>query len=223
MSKTRILVVDDEESIIDFVTMALEYEGYEVITASNGRAALELYRTERPQLLVLDWMLPDVDGLQVCREVRALSTVPILMLTARCQLEDKVQGLDSGVDDYLAKPFKMAELQARIRALLRRSGVDPGNTLTFGDIVAHLANRTLFKDGAAIEVTAREFELLELFLRNPRHVLTKEQILSQLWGWDYDGATNVVEVHISALRQKLGDTDRKLIRTVRGIGYSLGG
>ena len=223
MSKTRILVVDDEESILDFVTMALEYEGYEVVTAQSGRQALEVYRTAHPALLILDWMLPDLDGLEVCRQVRALSTVPIMMLTARGQLEDKVKGLDSGADDYLPKPFKLQELQARVRALLRRSGADPGNTLSFGEIVAHLGNRTVTREDANVELTAREFELLELFLRNPRHVLTKEQILNQIWGWDYDGNTNVVEVHVSALRSKLGDSERRLIRTVRGTGYSLGG
>ena len=220
---TLIMVVDDEESILDFVTMALKYDGYEVITAESGRQALELYRNNHPALVVLDWMLPDLDGIGVCREIRNVSPVPILMLTARSQLEDKGSGLDSGADDYLCKPFKVQELQARVRALLRRTGADTGHTMTFGDLVLNLSNRSVIKGGATVEVTAREFELLELFMRNPRHILTKEQILTQLWGWDYDGNANIVEVHVSALRSKLGDTERRLIRTVRGTGYSLGG
>jgi DNA-binding response OmpR family regulator len=205
MSKTMILVVDDEESILDFVTMALKYDGYEVSTATSGREALEAYRTHHPALVILDWMLPDLDGLAVCREIRSVSPVPILMLTARAQLEDKVTGLDSGADDYLCKPFKLQELQARVRALLRRTGVETGNTLTFGDLSMNTATRVVTRAESPVEITAREFDLLEMFLRNPRHVLTKEQILNQLWGWEYEGNANVVEVHVSALRSKLGD------------------
>jgi two-component system response regulator MprA len=223
MSKTMILVVDDEESILDFVTMALKYDGYEVSTATSGREALEAYRTHHPALVILDWMLPDLDGLAVCREIRSVSPVPILMLTARAQLEDKVTGLDSGADDYLCKPFKLQELQARVRALLRRTGVETGNTLTFGDLSMNTATRVVTRAESPVEITAREFDLLEMFLRNPRHVLTKEQILNQLWGWEYEGNANVVEVHVSALRSKLGDNERRIIRTVRGTGYSLGG
>ena len=132
-------------------------------------------------------------------------------------------GLDSGADDYLCKPFKLQELQARVRALMRRTDVETGNTLTFGDLSMNTATRVVTRSEAPVEITAREFDLLEMFLRNPRHVLTKEQILNQLWGWEYEGNANVVEVHVSALRSKLGDNDRRIIRTVRGTGYSLGG
>lgn len=221
--KTRILLVEDEESIQDFITMALNFEGFEVILASTGAEALGAFRDQAPRLIILDWMLPEGDGLSVCREIRQASSVPILMLTARSQLEDKVLGLDSGADDFLAKPFKIQELLARIRALLRRSGADPGNVLRFGELSLNLATRRLTRGDALIEATGREFDLMELLLRHPHQVLTREQILTRLWGWDYDGNANVVEVHISSLRQKLGDHDRKLIRTVRGVGYGLGG
>ncbi len=221
--KSRILVVDDEESIIDFISMALNYEGFQVATAATGKEAMQVYGEFSPHLVILDWMLPEGDGLWVCKEIRAGSAVPILMLTARSQLEDKVLGLDSGADDYLPKPFKIQELLARIRALLRRSGADPGKVLSFGDVALNCATRRVTRDGQTVEVTGREFELLELLLRNPHQVLTREQILNQVWGWDYDGNANVVEVHMSALRNKLGDSDRRLIRTVRGVGYGLGG
>lgn len=221
--KPRVLVVEDEESIVDFLRMALTYEGFEVTVTSDGNEGLRAFRARRPDLIVLDWMLPGRDGLEVCREVRAVDNVPILMLTARGELEDKVLGLDSGADDYLAKPFKIQELLARIRALLRRSGSDSSKVLRFSDVTLNLASRRVSRDGVAVELTGKEFELLEFLMRHPHQVLTKEQMLTQVWGWDSDSTTNVVEVHISALRSKLNDTDRKLIRTVRGVGYALGG
>jgi DNA-binding response OmpR family regulator len=221
-TKTRILVVDDEDSILDFVTMGLQYEGFETATASSGRAALEQFRTFAPQLIVLDWMLPDLDGIGVCKEVRKISNAPILMLTARGELEDKVLGLESGADDYLPKPFKFQELLARVRALLRRSGMSSDNVLSFEDVELNTGTHKVTRGGKNIELTLREYEVLELLLRRPHQVFTREQILNQLWGFDFVGDTNVVEVHVSALRSKLGDTDRKLIRTVRGVGYAIG-
>jgi two-component system response regulator MprA len=223
MSKPKVLVVDDEESILDFITMALEHEGYQVVSATTGSQALEVFQAERPQCVILDWMLPDLDGLQVCQRLRQASSVPILMLTAKGEWEDRVKGLDAGADDYLAKPFKYQELLARMRAVLRRVGSDVGSVLTFGDLNLNVSNRTLSRQDKPIELTHREFELLEFLMRNPRQLVTREQLLTNIWGWDYDGNANVVEVHLSSLRSKLQDNDRKLIRTIRGAGYILGG
>jgi two-component system, OmpR family, response regulator MprA len=223
MDKTRVLVVDDEESIVDFIRMALQYEGFEVCVARDGQGALEQFRVQQPQLVVLDWMLPGKDGLEVCREIRGFSSTPILMLTARGELEDKVLGLDSGADDYLPKPFKIQELLARVRALLRRTGAEPGKVLNFADVTLNSTTRRVSRGSETLELTGREYDLLEILLRHPHQVLTKEQLLNQVWGWEFEGNTNVVEVHMSALRNKLGDSDRKLIRTVRGVGYALGG
>jgi two-component system, OmpR family, response regulator MprA len=219
----RILVVDDEESIVDFIRMALTYEGFQVEVARTGREALEQFRSFQPELVVLDWMLPELDGLSVCRQLRVLSQVPILMLTARDGLDDKVLGLDSGADDYLPKPFKIQELLARVRALLRRAGGPAQKTLTFADVTLNTATRKVTRAGQSLELTGREFDLLEMLLRHPQQVLTKEQLLTQVWGWDYEGNANLVEVHMSALRTKLRDSDRQIIRTVRGVGYALGG
>ncbi|MBM3465392.1 MAG: response regulator transcription factor [Armatimonadetes bacterium] len=221
--KTRILVVDDEESIVEFVSMGLRYEGFEVTWADSGRAALDRFRDESPALIVLDVMLPDLDGIEVCRRIRAISKVPVIMLTARGETDDKVLGLESGADDYLAKPFKFKELLARVRALLRRAGSDTGNVLAFGDLTLDRASRVVTRGGRAVELTVREYELLELLMQRPRQVFTREQILNRLWGFDFTGDTNVVEVHVSALRAKIADRDRTLIRTVRGVGYMLGG
>lgn len=223
MSQSRILVVDDEESILDFVKMALEFEGYVVDAADTGERGLQLFQESRPALAILDWMLPDIEGVEVCRRIRAVSQVPVLLLTARTELEDRVLGLDSGADDYLCKPFKMKELQARVRALLRRSGAEPGNRLSFGELRMDVSSRVVTIGSEAVELTAREFDLLHLFLQNPRRVLTKSALITHLWGWDQDGSHNALEAHVSALRGKLGDGERQMIRTVRGVGYCLGG
>lgn len=223
MSKTRVLVVDDEESILDFICMALEQEGYEVMTAGTGAEALEKFSTERPQLVVLDWMLPDLDGLEVCQRIRQVSDTPVLMLTARAEWEDRVRGLDAGADDYLAKPFKYQELLARLRAILRRVGSGQGKSLHFGDLALDCQTRVLLQGTRQVDLTHREYELLEFLMRHPRQLVTREQLLNRIWGWDYEGNANVVEAHLSSLRSKLGDNDRKLIRTVRGAGYILGG
>ncbi|HEY3997432.1 MAG TPA: response regulator transcription factor [Candidatus Xenobia bacterium] len=219
----RILVVDDEESILDFVELGLTNQGYQVARARDGRSALRQFDAFQPNGVVLDIMLPDLDGIQVCQRLRALSNVPILMLTAKGDLDDKVLGLDSGADDYLPKPFKFKELAARLRALLRRSGCNTGNTVTFADIVLDRASRRVRKANRQLELTTREFELLDLLMERPHQVFTRQQILNRLWGLDFEGESNVVEVHIRALRLKLGDEDRRLIRTIRGIGYTLGG
>ena len=217
-----ILVVDDEESILELLDLGLGREGFRVVAARTGPEGLEAFRRENPDLVILDWMLPDVDGLEVCRRLRTSNGVPILMLTARGELEDRVLGLETGADDYLPKPFKFKELLARVRALLRRAGSDTGARLAFGDVTLDRRERRVTRAGQAIDLTVKEYEILEYLLRHPRQVLTREQILDQVWGWDYPGGANVVEVHVSALRAKLGDGDRSLIRTVRGVGYALG-
>lgn len=220
--RTTILIVDDEESILELLDMGLGREGFRVVAARSGTEALEAFRQENPDLVILDWMLPEVDGLEVCRRLRSSSAVPILMLTARGELDDRVLGLETGADDYLPKPFKFKELLARVRALLRRSGSDPGARLSFADVSLDRNERRVTRAGQPVELTLKEFEILELLLRHPRQVLSREQILDRVWGWDYPGGANVVEVHVSALRSKLGDAERRLIRTVRGVGYALG-
>jgi DNA-binding response OmpR family regulator len=221
--KTRILVVEDEETIRDFVRMGLEYEGFEVAVAEDGPAGLEQVRAFGPDLVVLDLLLPGMDGLEVCRRIRARSPLPIVMLTARGEVDDRVAGLESGADDYLAKPFKFKELLARIRAVLRRSGADPGRTLVVGALQLDVQTRQASVDGRGVDLTPREFDVLEHLMRHPRWVVTREQLLDRIWGMDYTGDANVVEVHISSLRGKLCDQERKLIRTVRGVGYVLSG
>lgn len=221
--KPQVLVVDDEPSIVDFVVLGLRYEGFETATAASGREALERFHESRPDLVILDWMLPDLDGLEVCRRMRSISDVAIIMLTARAELEDKVAGLEGGADDYVPKPFKFEELLARTRALLRRAGRAPSDRLVHGPLELDPVRREVRKDGAPVALTLREYELLALLLRRPGQVFTREQIIEQLWGFDFEGDTNVVEVHVSALRGKLKDASRQLIRTVRGVGYGLGG
>ena len=216
-----VLVVDDEESIIELLDLGLGREGYRVLSAGTGTEGLELYRKEHPDLVILDWMLPEMEGIEVCRRIRASDNVPIIMLTAKDTLEDKITGFETGADDYLAKPFKFKELLMRVKSLLRRAGANNDNKITYNDLVLDRAERRVFRDNKEVELTTKEFEILEYFITHPRQVLTKEQILDTIWGWDYPGGANTVEVHVSALRTKLGDNDRRLIRTVRGVGYAL--
>ena len=217
-----ILVVDDEEAIRESVTYTLEHESYRTITAATGREALKKYKENRPDLVILDIMLPDISGLEVCKGIRNIADVPILFLSAKDQLEDMVEGLDKGGDDYLAKPFHFAELMARVRALLRRSKGRKVNFLEYEDIILDPESHIVTKGGRTLHLTLREFELLEMFMSKPRQVFTRQQILQQLWGWCDDLETNVVEVYICALRNKLDDENRSLLRTVRGVGYALG-
>ena len=189
--------------------------------ALTGDEALRRYQEVKPQLVVLDVMLPDRSGFEVCRDIRVLGDTPILFLTARDQLDDRVTGLDMGGDDYLPKPFKFREFLARVRALLRRSG-HSNRVLSCGELILDPDTRMVMYQGRPVHLTLREYEVLELLLRRPRQVFTRQQILRQLWGWSDDIETNVVEVHISALRAKFQDTSRTLIRTVRGVGYALG-
>lgn len=219
----RILVVDDEETLTDLLSTGLTYEGYQVSIAADGSSALAIAQRERPHIVILDWMLPHVDGLTVCRKLREQSDVSILMLTARGELDDRVVGLESGADDYLVKPFKFKELLARVHAMLRRRNLQLDQQLRVSDIALDRETREVWRNDQMIMLTPREFALLELLMAHPRQVFSKEQMLNRVWGYDWVGDTNIVEVHISALRDKLGDTERQVIRTVRGIGYTLRG
>ena len=193
----RILVVDDEQSILDFIEMGLSYEGYTVETAADGRAALEAARREWPDLVILDVMLPEIDGLEVCRRLRAQNDVPIIMLTARGAVDDRVAGLDSGADDSLPKPFMFKELLARLRAQLRRRYPGAVCTLRYGDLVLNREIREVQRAGTSVELAPKEFDLLELFMAHPRQVFTREVIMDSVWGYDYVGETNVIDVHKS--------------------------
>jgi len=219
----RVLVVDDEVSILDFVQMGLEYEGFAVEVVEDGPAALAAFAARRPDLIVLDLNLPGLDGMEVCKRVRQQSDVPIIMLTARGDVDERVEGLEAGADDYLPKPFRFKELLARVRAVLRRRTTLAEQTLRFGDLALNRGTREVFQAGRPIQLTPREFELLEQFMLHPRQVLTRDVLLDRVWGTDYVGDGNLIEVHISALRDKLGDQQRSLIRTVRGLGYALSG
>jgi DNA-binding response OmpR family regulator len=219
----HILVVDDEEAILDFVELGLRYEGFEVELAKDGPGALAAVSARRPDLILLDLNLPGLDGLDVCRRVRQVSDVPIIMLTARGDVDERVAGLEAGADDYLPKPFKFKELLARARAVLRRRTSAAERILKFGALVLNRDTREVFLDGRPIHLTPRELDLLDVFMLHPRQVMTRDVLLDRVWGTDYLGDGNLIEVHISALREKLGDQERKLIRTVRGVGYALSG
>jgi two-component system response regulator MprA len=220
----KILVVDDERAVRESLRRALELEGYEVELAENGREALDrLLSDTDPDAIVLDVLMPGVDGLEVCRTLRRQgSRLPVLMLTARTQVEDRVEGLDAGADDYLTKPFALEELLARLRALLRRSGNGTGEVLRFADLELDPGTREVSRGGEPIELTRTEFSLLELFLLNPRQVLTRSVIFERVWGYDFGFASNSLDVYIGYLRRKTEVAGRpRLIQTIRGVGYAL--
>ncbi|HEY3343800.1 MAG TPA: response regulator transcription factor [Anaerolineaceae bacterium] len=218
--KERILIIEDDEAILKVLRRGLVYEGYQVDTALDGQAGLTMARDEHPDLIILDWMLPGMDGLEVCRRLRAGGSVPILMLTAKDTIQDRVQGLDAGADDYLVKPFELDELLARIRALLRRTQPDRSQVLNFADLTLDTGTRQAIRNGRIISLTAKEYDLLELFLRHPRQVLTREMIFDRVWGYDFGGESNVLDVYIRYLRQKLEIVgEMRLLHTVRGVGY----
>lgn len=220
--KATVLVVDDEPSIVDAVATSLRYEGFEVDTASTGRAALVAAHEAEPALVILDVMLPDLDGFEVTRRLRAEGMrAPVLFLTAKDALEDKVNGLTVGGDDYVTKPFALAEIIARTRAIMRRSGAAIGDSgvLRFADVEMDEAAHEVRRAGQPVTLTATEFNLLRYFLRNPRQVLSKVQILDNVWHYDFDGDANVVETYVSYLRRKLDKEGPPLIRTVRLVGY----
>jgi two-component system, OmpR family, response regulator len=219
----RILVVDDERSIVDAVATALRYEGYHVDEAHMGRAALASVAEAEPDLVVLDWMLPDIEGIEVGRRLREQGfKTAVLFLTAKDATENKVEALRAGGDDYVTKPFSLAEIVARIEAILRRTaGALPGDVLRFGDLVLDERRHEVFRGDAAIELTATEFSLLRYFMLNPRRVLSKGQILQNVWRYDFGGNSNVVETYVSYLRKKLDAAGSPLIKTVRQAGYML--
>jgi two-component system, OmpR family, response regulator len=221
--KGRVLVVDDEPNITDLVAMALRYEGFDVGVATNGRDALESARSTPPHLIVLDVMLPDLDGFEVAKQLKQSGhRVPILFLTARDATEDKIRGLTIGGDDYVTKPFSLEELVARVHAVLRRTS--PGeqeSRIEFADLVMDLDTQEVWRADRSIELTATEFRLLRYLMLNPRRVLTRAQILDHVWDYDFGGDARVLETYISYLRKKIDFVEPALIHTVRGMGYSL--
>jgi two-component system response regulator MprA len=219
----RILVVDDDLAVRRSIDRALRLEGYDVVTVGSGGEALETLALAPPDALILDLQLPDIDGLQVCRHMRSAGDdTPVLMLTARQEIDDRVQGLDAGADDYLVKPFALAELLARLRALLRRRFEGEGGLLRVGDLTLDLSSREGQRGGRSFSLTRIEFDLLEMFLRHPRQVLSREVLLEKVWGFDFDSGTNSLAVYVGYLRRKLEDGgEARCIHTVRGVGYVL--
>jgi two-component system response regulator MprA len=218
----RILVIDDDPKILNTVRRGLAYEGYQVDIAESGEDGLRLAREHAPDLVILDVMLPGMDGFEICRRLRAGGDVPVLMLTARDEVADRVRGLDLGADDYMVKPFAFEELIARVRALLRRREPTSGGVLRYADLTLDPASREVFRGDRPIELTNREFELLSLFLRHPRQVLPRATILERVWDYDFGGDSNVLDVYIGYLRNKLeANGEPRLIHTVRGAGYVL--
>jgi two-component system response regulator MprA len=203
--------------------MGFTYEGFRVFSASTGPEALQATAEHQPDIIILDIMLPGLDGLEVTRQIRRANDAAIIMLTAKEDIDDRVAGLDVGADDYVTKPFAFKELMARVRAVLRRHGKNFADILTFHGITLDRGTRMVTRDGVPIELTPREFDLLELFLMHPRQVLTRDIILSRVWGYDYFGDDNIIEVYIRHLREKLNDNPPHLLQTVRGVGYTLRG
>ncbi|MBK8461767.1 MAG: response regulator transcription factor [Nigerium sp.] len=221
----RVLTVDDEPAITELLRMALRYEGWEVRTAASGLGAVQTAREMRPDVVVLDIMLPDFDGLEVMRRIRAEQPdMPVIFLTAKDAVDDRISGLTAGGDDYVTKPFSLEELVARLRGLLRRSGATtarPDSELVVGDLRLDEDSHEVTRAGEAIHLTATEFELLRFLMRNPRRVLSKAQILDRVWNYDFGGQANVVELYISYLRKKIDSGREPMIHTLRGAGYVL--
>lgn len=215
------LLVDDDRKLLPLLERGFRYEGFDVLPATTGREALELARTRAPDVIVLDIGMPDLDGLEVCRRLRLEADTPIIMLTARDDVGDKVHALGLGADDYVTKPFAFDELMARVRAHLRRHAPGSVDRLAFADIVCDVSTREVLRGGRRIGLTGREFDLLVHFLRHPRQVLSREALMEHVWGYEFTGDTKVVDVYVGYLRAKLGQP--RVIQTVRGIGYALRG
>lgn len=222
----KILVVDDEDLLVKGIRFNLQNDGYEVITGSNGREAVEAVQTQNPDLVILDVMMPEMDGLEACNKIRESSNVPIILLTAKTDDMDVLMGFENGADDYLTKPFNILELKARVRALLRRAGVQNGsgqeqNILTVGNIALDLNGRNAFRSGTPVELTAKEFDVVEFLMRNPNRVYSREALLDTIWAYEYRSDIRTVDVHIRRLREKLEENpaEPKHIMTKWGVGY----
>ena len=220
---SHILVIEDEAKLAQFIELELKYEGYQVTVATDGLEGLATARECHPDLILLDWMLPGISGLEICRRLRLTGDkVPIILLTAKDEVSDRVAGLDSGADDYIVKPFSIEELLARIRAHLRRAQEEETDLLQFADLRLNRSTREVYRGNRLIELTAKEFDLLEYLISHPRQVLTRDQILERVWGYDFMGDSNIIEVYIRYLRLKLeANNEKRLIQTVRGVGYVL--
>ncbi len=225
----KILMVDDEVNLIDPIAYNLKQKGYDTITAYDGKTALEAFRREQPDLVILDWTLPDLQGVEILKQIRQEQDfTPVIMLTGRTAKEDIVEGLTAGADDYVTKPFTWEELLARIGSVLRRAqqvSQTPGKRLRFGDIIMDTASHRVWLADKELSLSPREYALLEIFMNNPRRVYSRDDLIERVWGLDYDGDTKTVDVHICWLRQKLEEDPArpKILQTVRGFGYRLGG
>ncbi|MGB3494265.1 MAG: response regulator transcription factor [Elainellaceae cyanobacterium] len=219
----NIVIVEDEEKLARFIEMELTCEGYQVTVANDGLSGLTQIRGINPDLVILDWLMPGMTGVEVCRRLRQTgSKVPVILLTAKDDVSDRVAGLDAGADDYLVKPFSIEELLARIRAHLRRTQVDETEVLRFEDLMLNRQTREVKRGDRSIELTAKEFDLLEYLISYPRQVITRDRILEEVWGYDFMGDSNIIEVYIRYLRLKLeSESEKRLIQTVRGVGYVL--
>ena len=223
MAATKILIVDDDENIVELIRLYCEKEGFLTVTANNGQKAVELFKSESPSIVILDIMMPEMDGWQVCREIRRISNIPIIMLTAKGETFDKVLGLELGADDYMVKPFETKELVARIKAVLRRSETKNQTAekeIVFPKLSINLSKYEIKIDGKIIEIPPKELELLYFLASNPNRVFTREQLLEEVWGFDYFGDSRTVDVHIKRLREKLEGIDANWqLKTVWGVGY----
>lgn len=223
MSSAKILVVEDEVKLAQFIELELKYEGYEVTVANDGLSGLSAARESHPDLIILDWMLPGISGLELCRRLRQTGDrVPVVLLTAKDEIGDRVAGLDAGADDYVVKPFSVEELLARVRAHLRRTQEEDPDLFIFADLSLNRQTREVFRGERAIELTAKEYDLLEYLIAHPRQVLTRDRILENVWGYDFMGDSNIIEVYVRYLRLKLeANNEKRLIQTVRSVGYVL--
>ena len=219
----RILLVEDDPKLAKFIESELTLEGYHVTVAPNGLDGLTIARDAQPDLLILDWMLPGISGLDICLRLRSTGIqVPIIILTAKDEVPDRVTGLNAGADDYVTKPFSMEELLARVKARLRRTQANDPDNLQFEDLILNGLTREVYRGSQLIELTAKEFDLLEFMLQNSRQVITRDRILEKVWGYDFMGESNIIEVYIRALRIKLeASNSKRLLHTVRGVGYVL--
>lgn len=220
---SHILVIEDEAKLAQFIELELKYEGYQVSVAADGLAGLSAVRESHPDLVILDWMLPGISGIEICKRLRTTGDkVPVILLTAKDQVSDRVAGLDAGADDYVVKPFSVEELLARVRAQLRRNQEENPDILHFEDLSLNRSSREVHRGNRLIELTAKEFDLLEYLLAHPRQVLTRDQILERVWGYDFMGDSNIIEVYVRYLRRKLeANQEKRLVQTVRGVGYVL--